>query len=50
MEGQNIALKMLEQNSLVLYYNNKYRGGREEYVRCCSRKEVNVIAWLNAEI
>jgi hypothetical protein len=27
-----------------------YRGSREEYVGCCSRKEVNVMAWWKSEI
>ena len=30
MERQNIALEMLEQNSLVLHYDIKYRCDKEE--------------------
>jgi hypothetical protein len=50
MERQNIALGRFEYNSLVLYYDVTHRGGREEYVGCCSRKEINVIARLKSEI
>lgn len=50
MERQNRALGKFEYNSLVRYYDMTYRGGREEYAGCWSRKEVNVIARLKSDI